>query len=204
MFQKPNIILGILFSILFIFYSWYRGKKDGFDMEKLFDILLFSLALGLGGFFVFYKIYESLRLYNPLSFLLGPTIDISLIFFSLSLFLSSVYIMSRIKKWSIYRLYDLIFMSFVISISISGLLFGIYLRNISLGILTAILLIVFNIFISLKDRYIPSGYFACCVLVFIGLGFYIYERNLYNLIYTFIFLCGAGYLLYSRLNRKTL
>ncbi len=201
MFQKHKFLILFIISSIFLIYYWYRGKKDGFDIEGLFDILFLSSGLSALAYFLSYTGLNYLRLYNPLSVLLHPSIDISLVFISLITFLLTVFAMAKMKSWSIYRLYDLIFMSAILAFAFYGLIYGIVAFKLYLALLSFILLWAFNMFISLKERYIPSGYFSVFVIVFLGIGFYIYEKNPYNLIYTSICISTAIYLLYARFKR---
>ncbi len=201
MFQKHEFLILFIISSIFFIYYWYRGKKDGFDIECLFDILFFSSGLSALVYFLASSGLNYLRLYNPLSVLLRPSIDISLIFISLMTFFVTIFVMAKIRSWSIYRLYDLVFMSAILAFAFYGLIYGIVAFKFYLGLLSFILLWAFKVFISLKERYIPSGYFSVFIILFLGIGFYIYEKNAYNLIYTFVCFSTAFYLLYARFKR---
>ncbi len=201
MFQKHKFLILFIISTIFFVYYWYRGKKDGFDIEYLFDVLLFSSGTALLVYFLASRGLNYLRLYDPLSILLHPSIDISLVFLSLMTFLLTLFVMAKLRSWSIYRLYDLVFMSAILAFAFYGLIYGVVALKLYLALLSFVLLWAIHVFISLKERYIPSGYFSVFVILFLGIGFYIYERNTYNLIYTVICSAVAAYLLYARFKR---
>lgn len=93
--------------VSYVFVMWLEGRKDGFDGEKLFDLSFLSFFAGSGFAFVVNRYLDHLSIYRPSSVLLS--IDRAGVLSALFLLSSCAVLLmlSKIWKWSVFRILDI-------------------------------------------------------------------------------------------------
>ena len=107
------IAIGVLLAT---FVIWQEGKKDGFDEEKSFDLLLlslfFSIVISRLVFSVLqhnfkYTLYFWKGGMDPYAFVIG--------------FLVSIYLLTKLWRWSVFRVLDIFSLAATLCFSIIAL-----------------------------------------------------------------------------------
>lgn len=121
--QIPTMHIVLLIGFIFwLFVMWYEARKDGFDDERFFDLVIVSTLVSSLFYYAFNSFYTNTSIYNPNSFVLSVNYDLMLSFLVLlGAFIPPFYFSKR-RRWSIFRIFD-----------IYSLAFGFLLVFISLG-----------------------------------------------------------------------
>jgi len=182
------IFLGFLFLA---FIVWKEGKKDGFDEERLFDILLTASFLSVLFSRVFYAFGNSITAsaffnqvikiwtvgFDPLGALIG--------------FLLPVLIFSKLWKWSFYRIADIFSMGFALAFSIVTLGFVGLQANFNFLFAFACWIFVFALLSKIRGNKFRSGYGFCLFLLLnAGLGWYFFGAGEYLIFYVSLVTLG--------------
>jgi RNA polymerase-binding transcription factor DksA len=161
----PFLIVGF---VVYSFCFWLSGKKEGFDEEKLFDLIFLSL-------FVFLLSFK-------IDFLFVVTGTIILVFG-----------LSQYWRWSVFRILDIFALAVFVGLTIP--IFGSVLINgklIQLLLIPA-LLISFLFFSKIRNAKVKSGYvFSILLLVIATLGFAFTNGKKYLLFCGFFFIISLS------------
>lgn len=172
------VAIGLLVSALVI---WFEGKRDGFDEESLFDVFLISVLAGL----IFFYISIKSSLYNyfgNVSFTLTESFLVGLL---------PVYILSRIWKWSVYRVLDIFVIAFCVGSCVPILGFALIYRNPKVVFVLAGFAFVAYLFSLLRISRLFSGIIFSIFLFIISAVGLIFFYNVENLaIYAILTLLG--------------
>ena len=174
----------ILFAfLLFVFGVWSEGKKDGFDEERLFDLVIFSFILSIFlSRFVF-------GLHNSLSFkdLLGQIYRVWEPGYSLNAaivgFLVPVVYLCGRWKWSIYRILDVLALACSLALAVIFLSYVGLQGKFEFLFGFAAWIFLFTLLSKFRNSKIKSGFGFSIFLAIAGLLFLIFFRNLENLIF---------------------
>ncbi|NMB70050.1 hypothetical protein GYA27_02505 [candidate division WWE3 bacterium] len=114
--QIPSITIFLAAAaIYFFFVVWYEGKKDGFEIERIFDVFFTAVFIGLASAEVLrrYLLWASVYTYNSLLLKIDPILFVASAFYIISIL--TVIIYSRRLRWSYFKIADVfaIAMSFV-------------------------------------------------------------------------------------------
>ncbi len=158
--QNMFIFIAISY-IVFSFIVWKEGKNDGFDEEKMFDLVLISFVFSAIAYFI------SKKIPYPTGYLFSVV------------WLIPVYFYTHRWKWSPFRVLDIFSISgFFIMSSSSG---GVYLflnKNYLYLLVSLIYLILFAYFAFLRSKKIRSGYIFSIFLFVGAITFYILKKDL--------------------------
>lgn len=111
LFQNLTIsvvwILVVVSCMAFSFIAWNEGKRDGFDEEKMFDLVIISFASSALTYFIFDRL------------------KISPNYLFLIIWVFPVYFFARSWRWSLYRVLDIFSMAgfFVLALNFAGAFF---------------------------------------------------------------------------------
>ncbi|AHB40419.1 MAG: hypothetical protein ACD_25C00153G0002 [uncultured bacterium] len=121
--RVPTMYLVLVIGFVFwIFVMWYEARKDGFDDERFFDLVVVSTVSAALSYYLFGLLYTYLRIYRPNNPILSVNYEIIVSFLVLlGAFLPPFYFSDK-RRWSIFRIFD-----------IYSLAFGFFLVFISLG-----------------------------------------------------------------------
>lgn len=186
--QIPTLVIFALVGVLYLFFQvWYEGRKDGFDNERLFDLVFLSvISGGLTAFFLTRAINWS-RLYRPSSFILLA--DSSILVVILTILLSFIPILLLVRKWnwSIFRILDIysIGYSFIIAfLSLGQFLIIGDLRYLSFFVvLISIYILVFR---YRGYKFFSGMIFSLFLFSLISIGFLFFREKGYLLFYTML------------------
>ena len=164
-FQLWTIFVFVAF-VLYLFVVWFEGRKDGFDIEKLFD----TAFLGAFSAYIFSKILFKLSLKSAV------VKDIDVEIGSLSI-LGAVLglgfcliVLSKTWRWSGYRLLDVFSLSVSAFISLSMLSSFMIYKNIN-GLYASVLFLGQYLILSrFRNSKLKSGYvfsYSIVISVFI-------------------------------------
>ncbi|MBT6401740.1 hypothetical protein HN803_08050 [candidate division WWE3 bacterium] len=174
----------ILFGfLLFTFVIWSEGKKDGFNEEKLFDLILitivssilFSRAAGIWGTTTsageyFTKFYQ---VWNPGYNFLGAMFG----------FLFPIYVLTKVWKWSFYRIVDIFALGASLGFSVILLGFVGLQQRFEFLFGFAAWIFLYALIANIRNKKIKSGYgFSLFLLVNTLLGL-VFFRDPSNLIF---------------------
>lgn len=145
--------------VAFSYLIWSQGKKDGFDEEHLFDLAVLCALISLS------------------------VVKIPLVIVVPALF-AAVYTCAVIWKWSVFRVTDIVSLSFVAAASIP-LAGYVFIHRMYILIPATILLVVMYVVLSkFRSSHLLSGYIFSLILLTIAIaGPFIYKDKLYLLFY---------------------
>jgi RNA polymerase-binding transcription factor DksA len=140
----PFLVIGF---VIYSFCFWHFGKKEGFDEERLFDLIFLSLLV----------------------FLFSLKIDFLIVIISS---ITLVFCLSLYWKWSVFRILDIfalaIFAGFAVPVFGFVLMGGKFIQL----LLIPALLISFLFFSKIRNTKVKSGYvFSILLLISAALGF---------------------------------
>jgi len=178
--QFPLWLLFVLIAFIFhLFVIWFEGKKDGFDIEKLFDAAFLSAISS----FVLSKISFNFGLTAPFFSEIDVEIGgMSALGLLLGLYICLI-ILSKTWKWSVYRLLD------IFSLSASVFLFVCFLPNFLVdknfgGLYTSgLFLVQYFIFSRFRVSKLKSGYVFSYTLVSSALVLSLFFEDFRSLIF---------------------
>ena len=201
MFQNPNLLLTAVAFILFLYFSYYRVLKEGFDFEKFFDIVFISLIFGTATYYLVGRGITDLEIYNPNSIWLKATSNVTTGFFAAVAFVFSSLFLVKRKKWSFYKFFDALVLSITVTGGFSLFLAVILYNNLTLLIWAGILILLYIIIISAMDRFISAGYISSLALVLVPLIVLLITKNIYDSIYMLVFSIFGGSVLFLRMRQ---
>ena len=143
------IAIGVLLSA---FVIWQEGKKDGFDEEKSFDLLFLSLFFSI----LISRLTFSLLHHNfkyVLYFWKGGMDP----YFAVLAFLSSIYLLTKLWKWSVFRVLDIFTLASTLCFSIIALGFVGITRDYRFLFAFAGWIFMYAIFSKIRNMILKSG-----------------------------------------------
>ena len=159
----PTISIFIALSILtFIYLCWIESKKEGFDQDKVFDIVFLVLLTGL----LIFKI------------------DTLLV---ITLAMVMVYILVNYWKWSVFRVMDILSIS--ASAALVPFLFGLIIVHKRVDFIIPILInLILVIYLGrVRNLRFRSGYiFSVFLVVGAGVSAFYYRELKHLLFYVFL------------------
>lgn len=168
-FSVPTILLFMLvgfFTLSFVF--WRLGKKEGFDEEKLFDLLLISLVLSSGVLKV------------------DPLIVITIIIFA-------VYLRSYFWKWSTFRILDVYSLALMLGVVPPVIGYSIIYNQPLYIMFVPALAIMYMFFSRIRNIKIKSGYSFSLILLFaIAFGLILSRDTKHLLFYSVLFIISLA------------
>jgi hypothetical protein len=187
-------IFAIFSFVLFIFVVWSEGRRDGFNENKLFDLILTAT---LSSFLIS-------RIFCVISVKFGAARGIEIAYCPNNLnfyafliaFLLCLTVFSKIWKWSLYRILDIFSLGFLVSISIIFLGYVSLQQKFFYLFFFSGALILFAIFSALRNKKLKSGdvfsiillivvLFSCIVRASVGLPFYVLLITLSCVVFCF-------------------
>jgi RNA polymerase-binding transcription factor DksA len=107
--QIPSITVFLAAAFVYFFFVvWYEGKKDGFDIENLFNIFFVSIILASGISFALWRYlhWSAIYAYN------SPLLKIETNLFALTVFyimlLITACLYARRLRWSYFKIADIL------------------------------------------------------------------------------------------------
>lgn len=143
------IVIGILIAA---FVIWQEGKKDGFDEEKSLDLLLLSLFLSIVTSRFVYSILNN-DFKNILYFWKGGMDPYSAVIG----FLVSIYLLTKLWKWSVFRVLDIFSLAATLCFSIIALGFVGITRDYRFLFAFAGWVFMYAIFSKIRNIILKSG-----------------------------------------------
>ena len=161
-FQLPFWTVFVFASfILYLFVVWFEGRKDGFDIEKLFD----AAFLGALSAYIFSKLLFKISLDSNILKAIDLVIGSVSVPGAVLGLVICLLILARTWKWSVYRLLDVFCLSVSAFISFSILSSYLIYKNIN-GLYASILFLVQYLILSRFRNYkLKSGYTFSYMLV---------------------------------------
>ncbi len=193
----PTIYFVIALVVLVvIFFVWHEATKDGFDNEKVFDLLFSLLGLSFGGTIIF-NYYAPYRL-----FLRGHKEEMLIVGFTLISILI-IKIVSKVWKWSVYRLLDifsLLLFSFFGYKYIQILLVD--LNHVRLIALILYVIAYFTLFIR-RSKMLSGLLFSLFLLMTSIVGQFFYSEKLYLIFYFLLITISMAVLVFRTKRNMT-
>jgi len=196
----PTLVIVAMFGFLYwLFILWYEGRKDGFESEKILDLAFISTISSAATFFIVSLIYRQLTVFHPDSFLLKLDYELTVSLFCFISTLIPIFVVSRVWKWSKFRLFDIYAMAFSLFLFLYGLgKFLVYL-DINFLIFSVFSIVLYLEVLRLRGYRFQSGTMFSIFLVFLTLcGIILFRRSGYLLIYGILFTMSIVNLLSRR------
>ena len=166
-----NILIFIAVPyVVFSFIAWREGKNDGFDEEKMFDLVLISFVFSAIIFFISKKVYF-------INALARQSASFAYLF-SIA-WIIPVYFYTYRWKWSAFRVLDIFSIAgfFIISLSSGGAYLFLSKNHLYL-LVFLIYLIFFAYFAFSRSKKIRSGYIFSIFLFVDATTFYLLKKDL--------------------------
>ncbi len=168
------LIVGVLLAL---FGFWYEGKKDGFDDEKLFDLYLGAIFIGIilakATEFAFHPI-KIKNFGTVLGFLLGPRINEFA--FVLVILYVLVYVAKK-WKWSIYRVLDILALGSSFFIAITSLGFVAEIKELKYLFVFPLYILFYSLFSTIRNSRVKSGLTFASFLVLVCITGYVIDDS---------------------------
>jgi DnaK suppressor protein len=180
-------IVAIIGFIYWLFVSWYEGRKDGFDSNRMFDLAFTSVIFAGIGFYLYTKLYNYLLIYNPTSPILDLDYELSVGLLSFILLIIPVYLYAKRWKWSAYRLLDIYVVG--LSLFITFFTFGRFVVYLDFNYLSIAIvnLIIYLELLRFRGYRFRSGIIFTSYTSFLAIiGCLFLRRDGYLLIYGFL------------------
>ncbi|MCA9307943.1 prolipoprotein diacylglyceryl transferase [candidate division WWE3 bacterium] len=150
--------LFVFFGFVFLtFATWYEGKKDGFDDERLFDLLFVSLFSSIFFARLFHALLIKLSFMETLEHIVHigtPGLHYAGLFLG---FITPVYIISKRWRWSIFRIFDIFSIAWSLCLSVVMLGYVALQQKFEYIIAFSLWLLLFGIFTLLRNKILKSG-----------------------------------------------
>ncbi len=190
-FGQSNIStfgLFLLFGFFLVaFVAWQEGRKDGFDEERVFDILLVSTVSGLIFSRLFFALFSRASIGEALNHTLKfwtPGMDIYGAL--LGVFLP-IYLLCKYWKWSIYRIFDIFSLAWSLGLAVVMLGYVGIQQRFQFLFAFASWLVIYGLLSKLRNSKIRSGgVFALFLLVNVLLGVIFFRDYKYLIFYTLL------------------
>lgn len=159
-FQLAFVFIAISYMV-FGFIAWKEGKNDGFDEEKMFDLVLISFVFSVITYF-FSRRFSFLTVY----------------LFSI-VWIIPVYFCTYRWKWSSFRVLDIFSIAgfFMISFLSGGIYF--HLINNRFYLLVSFIYFIFFVYFAIsRSKRIRSGYIFSIFLFVNSVTFYVLKKDL--------------------------
>ena len=160
--------VGIFITIAFfvsLFILWQEGKKDGFGEEKLFDLFITGLFSGLLFSRIFFAFDSNLGLYSAFySVIRFWTPGLSSLGFLLGFFIP-VLLFAKKWRWSVYRILDILSLSFSLGMSVIFLGLIAYYKQFTFLFLFSGYLLMFAALSILRRKALSGLVFSIFVLI---------------------------------------
>lgn len=176
LFLTQNNTFGIflVFGIVIaLFVIWYEGRKDGFEEDKLLDILLLALVVA----FVTAKLVEfsinpvKLKTFgSALSYILSTKLNIYAFVLVLVYF---IYLLSKKAKLSFYRLVDIFALGTSFIGAVSSLGYVASTKDFAYVFVFPVFILFYSVFSTLRNRVVKSGFTFCIFLTVVAVMLYI-------------------------------
>lgn len=176
LFLTQNNTFGIFLAfgiVVALFVVWYEGKKDGFEEDKLLDILLISLIVA----FVSAKLIEfsinpvKLKTFgSALNYVLSIKINIYAFVLVLIYF---IYLLSKKVKLSFYRLVDIFALGTSFIGAVSSLGYVASAKDFAYVFVFPVFILFYSVFSTLRNRVVKSGFTFCIFLTLVAAMLYI-------------------------------
>jgi len=165
------IAIGILIAA---FVIWQECKKDGFDEEKSFDLLLLSLFFSIvTSRFVYSILHNDFK--DLLYFWKGGMDPYSAVIS----FLASIYLLSKLWKWSVFRVLDIFSLAATMCFSIIALGFVGITRDYRFLFAFAGWIFMYAIFSKMRNMILKSGMvFSIFSALTAGIGIAFFNKYL--------------------------
>lgn len=183
------LLLGYLLTA---FAVWQEGSKDGFDEEKIFDLLIVSTlsavlfsrlfyALSSGATFA-EALTHTYRVWTPGMGILGGFIGL----------IAPIYLLCKRWKWSSYRIFDIFSLAWSLGLSIVMLGYVGLQQKFEFLFAFAAWLLTYTFLIKIRNSKIRSGaVFSIFLGVNVGLGAAFFRESRYLLFYLLLVTISA-------------
>lgn len=176
LFLTQNNTFGIFLAfgvVVALFVIWYEGRKDGFEEDKLLDILLLALVVA----FVSAKLVEfsinpvKLKTFgSALSYILSTKLNIYAFVLVLVYF---IYLLSKKAKLSFYRLVDIFALGTSFIGAVSSLGYVASTKDFAYVFVFPVFILFYSVFSTLRNRVVKSGFTFCIFLTVVAVMLYI-------------------------------
>lgn len=176
LFLTQNNTFGIFLAfgvVVALFVIWYEGRKDGFEEDKLLDILLVALLVA----FVTAKLIEfsinpvKLKTFgSALSYILSTKLNIYAFVLVLVYF---IYLLSKKAKLSFYRLVDIFALGTSFIGAVSSLGYVASTKDFAYVFVFPVFILFYSVFSTLRNRVVKSGFTFCIFLTVVAVMLYI-------------------------------
>jgi RNA polymerase-binding transcription factor DksA len=160
-----------------LFIVWYEALKDGFDIDRIFDISFWVFVSFSGFSYYLNKVYTTSQIFDPTSWILSLDKYFLVVLLPYVLSYLPVLFFSRIFKWSKYRLLDIFSVasiSFFLTYALGYLLiYGqkIYILSLMLAF------VIYVVLLRFRSYKFFSGFIFSLILIAIAIGGLIFYRN---------------------------
>ncbi|MEN9389832.1 MAG: hypothetical protein RLY61_916 [Candidatus Parcubacteria bacterium] len=179
LFLTQNNTFGIFLAsgiIIALFVIWHEGRKDGFEEEKLLDIIAISLLVS----FISAKVVD-FALYpfkiQSIGSVVNYLLTLKLNVYALVLvFIYFVYLLSKRAKLSFYRIVDIFALGTAFVIAIASLGYIASTKELTFIYVFPTYILYYSIFSTLRNRVVKSGFtfssflLTSTVLMYVVLG----------------------------------
>ncbi len=167
-FEIQTFSIFLFLGLFFSFYAvWREGRKDGFDQERFFDSYIVVLLISI----IFSRIFYGIGA----RFLFGPFLEHVFYFWRSGFgvdgfilgFIVGTWLVSRIYKWSLFRLSDIYTLALLLGMSM--LFLGLFLlqENLDYLVFFGLALVSYGIFSMFRLKKLFSGSIFIIFLIFI-------------------------------------
>lgn len=194
----------LLGFFLATFVVWQEANRDGFDEEKIIDLLIVSTLSGVifsrlvfalsSGASVLEAIQHTYKVWSPGMDIYGGFVGL----------LTPIYFLSRYWKWSVYRIYDIFALAWSLGLAIVMLGYvGIQQRFEYLFAFSAWLLVYVALF-KVRNLKIRSGaVFSVFLTINVILGIWYAPHSRYLILYALLVTISAATLYFRELRSAT-
>jgi len=169
--------------LLFIFVVWSEGKKDGFDEERLLDLVIISLVLGILSSRAVFGVYNSLSFKDMINHIYkvwetGYSLNGAIV----GVLIPILYLSNK-WRWSIYRILDVFALATSLALSVIFLSYVGLQGKFEFLFGFSALIFLFALLSKFRNSKIKSGYGFSMFLAIVGILTLIFFRNIENLIF---------------------
>jgi len=180
--QVPSITVFLAAAFVYFFFVvWYEGKKDGFDIENLFNIFFLSIILAsLVSYSLWrYLLWSAIYAYNSPLLKIESNLFVMTVFYLVMLISSSLY--AKRLRWSFFKVVDIfgLAVSFVVLFYALGNFF--VLGNIKYIFIILTILLMNKLVLTYRSYRFSSGISFAILNTLLGLyifSFYFVKGHL--------------------------
>lgn len=194
----------VLALLLGAYVIWSRGVGDGFDSNTIIDSILISSVLALFFGRLIYASYSFTKFKEVLFHIFNfsnPGIDLVSAFF---VFIFTILTITKIKKYSLYRMLDNFVLGGLISISIYFFSLALLYSNTKTIFYSSVLFFVFIFLYAFKKSNYVSGIISSVALIFLGSLIFVSRGDFFALIFSLFLITLGIAILFKRLRYKSM